>query len=238
MSYPIDTTTWRSPNYNSRSSTPITAIVVHSCEGSLPDPKQSSLPWLCNPSSNVSTHYYVCRDMSIYQLVSDANQAWHAGGQQDDGTWTAQQSYSNPHSIGIECEHRSGQDWPSVQLDTLSWLLRRLILTYAIRAAMIETHGQIAIAGPYSRKVDPSNWPHSDFVTWRNALYTALPRTYRVAGLPVYQRSDHTGPLWGYLAPGQTVVIDDPHNGHVSHVDGIAAGIGFVDIAGLVEPTS
>jgi len=33
MSYPIDTVSWRSPNYNSRGGEPIGSIVVHSCEG-------------------------------------------------------------------------------------------------------------------------------------------------------------------------------------------------------------
>lgn len=55
------------------------------------------------------------------------------------------------------------------------------------------------------------------------------PAPYRVHGLPVYQRSDRTGALWGFLHPGEEVLIDDPKSGH------LADGRGFVDTAGL-EP--
>ena len=55
----------------------------------------------------------------------------------------------------------------------------------------------------------------------------------RVAGLPVYERADRTGALWGHLDPGQHVVIDDLSNGHIAQVDGVPAAIGFVDIKGL-----
>ena len=219
MTYTINTTTWRSPNYNSRGGEPIGSIVVHSCEGSLPEPKKSSLPWLCNPTSGVSCHYYVCRDTKIYQLVADTYQAWHAG--------KAVTAYQNPRSIGIECEHRSGQDWPAAQKDALSWLIKQVIAAHHITVPMIDTHGQIALPGPYDRKVDPSDWPHEDFIAWRDAQFTQ-PTSYRVMGLPVYQRSDRTGPLWGHLSHDEPVTIDDPNNGH------LADGRGFVDVNGLV----
>lgn len=239
MTYMIDTTTWRSPasNYSKRPAVP-TSIVVHSCEGALPSPRDTSLPWLCNPASRVSTGYYVCRDTTIFQLVSDTNAAWHAGGQQADGSWTAQQAFDNNHSIGIECEHRSGQDWPNAQKDALAWLIKQLCAHYHITTQKIETHGQIAIAGPYSRKTDPSNWPHADFVVWRDALF-AQPIAFRVQGLPVFQRSDLTGPIVLYLAPGAPVIIDAyaplpgyaPSAGHVILSDGSAPG--FIDMRGL-----
>lgn len=240
MSYTINTTAWRSPasNYSKRPGVP-TSIVVHSCEGALPEPRDTSLPWLCNPASGVSTGYYVCRNLEIFQLVSDSNAAWHAGGQQTNGTWTAQQAFDNNHSIGIECEHRSGQDWPAAQKDALAWLIRQLCARYAIDAAHIETHGQIALPGPYHRKIDPTNWPHADFVQWRDALFAA-PIAYRVVGLPVYQRSDLTGALAGHLPAGTPVLID-AHGpqpgyaataGHVVLADGSTPG--FVDMQGLV----
>ena len=237
MSYPIDTTTWRSPNYSRRAKAP-TAIVVHSCEGAWPSPRATSLPWLCNPNSKVSTGYYVCRDTTIYQLVDDMHEAWHAGGRQEDGTWTAQPIYSNPRSIGIECEHRAGQDWPSAQLDALGWLLQTLASRYTIRPDMIETHGQIAIAGPYSRKVDPTNWPHGQFVAWRNALFasppppTPLTKRYRVKRTMISQRQAGGAPYAGELAPGEEVVADKWYadNGGTIHLQD---GRGFVLLSDL-----
>jgi hypothetical protein len=224
MTYIIDTTTWRSPNYGARSGG-ITSIVVHSCEGRAPEPRKTSLPWLCNPASRVSCHYYVCRDTTIYQLVDDAHEAWHAG--------VCQWQFDNDVSLGIECEHRSGQDWPPAQKDALAWLLRQLTTRYAIRPALVDTHGQIAIKGPYIRKSDPTNWPHPAFLVWRDTVLAPTAPAYRVVGLPVYQQSTRTGPLWGHLTPGQVVTIDDPNNGHIASVDGVAAGIGFVDTKGL-----
>lgn len=53
------------------------------------------------------------------------------------------------------------------------------------------------------------------------------PRPCRVVGLPIYQRSDHTGALAGHLITGEHVAIDDLSNGHL--VD----ARGFVDITGL-----
>jgi len=49
-------------------------------------------------------------------------------------------------------------------------------------------------------------------------------KAYKVLGVPVYERSDRTGPLWGHLKQDDVIVIDDLSNGHV------ATGIGFVKI--------
>ena len=75
--FTIDSTTWRSPNFNNRpANTDIWAIVDHSCEGNpAGNEQQSSLPWLCNPAKRVSCHYYVTREGVIYQLVDDDKRA-------------------------------------------------------------------------------------------------------------------------------------------------------------------
>lgn len=219
MSYPIDTTTWRSPNYGSRYDARISAVVVHSCEGTLPSPRSSSLPWLCNPASKVSAHYYVCRDATIFRLVDDVNAAWHAG--------VCVSAFSNLRSIGIECEHRSGQDWPTIQRNALAWLIQTLIPLYHIVPSAIETHGQIALPGPYDRKHDPTDWPHGDFLFFADSLYFDAPphpldTAYRVKAAvtaPVIIRSApsktaaivgrlHAGDVWrGELVTGQLVTL-------------------------------
>ncbi len=75
MSLAIDRATWRSPNFDAGRTIVPAGILIHSDEGT----RESSLPWLCNPASQVSCHYYVCRDGAIFQLVDDARRAWHAG---------------------------------------------------------------------------------------------------------------------------------------------------------------
>jgi N-acetylmuramoyl-L-alanine amidase len=167
MTFFIDKNTWVSPNYDRRHAVPITSIVCHSCEGALPIPRASSLPWLTSASSRVSAHYYICRNGVIYQLVDDADEAWHAG--------MCLPAFANARSLGVELEHRSSQDWPSLQRDALAWLLRRLMDAHHIPPRAIETHGQIAQPGPYQRKKDPSDWPHPLFRAWVDALAPAAP---------------------------------------------------------------
>lgn len=181
MSYTIDSTTWRSPNYDNRpAGTDIWALVVHSCEGKPSgDEQQSSLPWLCNPTAGVSCHYYVTREGRIYQLVDDLKRTWHAGESVLNGVW-----YCNNYSIGIELEHRAGAaPYPTAQIDALSWLCRRLIAAYAIPRSGIAAHRHVA--QPLGRKVDPTDWNDAQFKTWADSLYVTDPlRARTIPGPP------------------------------------------------------
>jgi len=231
MALPIDSTTYakaqRYPvghGYSMRPGDPV-SVVVHSTEGAQGQTLSSAASYIYT-SSAISAHYLIGRSAEIIEFLNP-NQyaAWHAG--------NAQSAYLNENSIGIECLHAKGENWPAAQKDALAWLLQQLCTNYAIPSTLIDTHGQVAIAGPYIRKIDPTNWAHADFILWRDALFAPEPKPYRVQGLPVYERADHTGRLWGWLSPGQTVTIDDESNGHVATLDGVPAGIGFVDLAGL-----
>lgn len=223
MSYQIDTVTWRSPNYSERTQ-PIESLVIHSCEGVWPTPRSSSLPWLCKPESPthpdpVSCHYYVCRNTEIFQLVDDDQAAWHAG--------VALPRWDNASSIGIELEHRAGMNWPAVQKDALAWLIRHLIAAHRIPMVAVETHGQIAIKGPYIRKKDPSDWPHADFVAWRQAVASPLVRTVKAGPRGAIAQQDRrpdapTAGLW--YPPGSWIQVDDLTSGYWHASD----GIGFI----------
>jgi hypothetical protein len=69
--------------------------------------------------------------------------------------------------------------------------------------------------------------------------YADAPIAYRVLGLPVFQRSDLTGPVALYLPPGAPVVVDAqapqpgyaPSAGHVVLSDGSTPG--FIDMHGV-----
>lgn len=227
--YTIDTETWRSPNYDGRTK-PISSIVVHSCEGALPVPRLTSLPYLCNPQplhpeKRVSAHYYVCRDTTIFQLVDDEHEAWHVG--------VAEAPFVNNVSLGIECEHHKGQGWPSVQLDALAWLLQRLSSRYAIPARLIETHGQVAIRGPYQRKSDPTNWPHDDFVWFVGRTIASQPRIVHAGPYGAIARTDYqaTAKAAAYYGPGNRIEIDSFHTNGYRHS---LSGIGFIADGDLV----
>lgn len=233
MSYPIDATTYDKAKkyptghgYGMRTGDPI-SVIVHSTEGVVGQSLSSAASYIYT-SSAISAHYLIGRQAEIIQFLDPQKySAWHSG--------DAVSTYVNVNSIGIECLHAKGETWPAVQKDALAWLLQQLCTNYAIPSTLIDTHGQVAIAGPYMRKIDPTNWTHPDFIAWRDQVLTPPAVAYVVAGLPVYERSDHTGPLWGYLSPGQTVTIDDPSNGHVASLNGVPAGIGFVDMSGLTK---
>jgi N-acetyl-anhydromuramyl-L-alanine amidase AmpD len=152
---PLIDTSHHSPNHSSRNGSAIKMIVLHATAGSY----ESSLQWLCNPASQVSTHYLIDRDGSIDQLVPDSLAAWHAG----RSAWMGMKSEQIQHcSIGIELVNRNnGHDiYPDAQLASASALCRDMIARYNIERADVVRHKDIAI--PKGRKSDPAApfpWP-------------------------------------------------------------------------------
>ncbi len=157
---------YHSPHYSPRLEA-VSAIVLHHGAGT----RKSDLAWLCNPASKVSAHYYVCRDGDIFQLVSEASVAWHAG----------IATISNQQSIGIETEHTTlpdlpiqHTDWPQAQLDALAWLTNDIAKRYQISSERIVSHRAIAL--PKGRKNDPAHPPLGPEPLFR-AWVAGLPTT-------------------------------------------------------------
>ena len=108
-----------SPNFGSRSGTPIDSVVIHTTEGSY----SGAVSWLKNPTASASAHYVIKEDGSeISQLVDDADRAWHA-------------TYYNSRSIGIECAGFAGQasTWTQGILPKLYDLVAYLCYTYNVQ---------------------------------------------------------------------------------------------------------
>ncbi len=77
-----------SPNYSSRSGTSVSAITIHTTQGSY----AGTISWFQNTASQVSAHYVIrSSDGQITQMVRESNKAWHVGSE-------------NPYTIGIEHE--------------------------------------------------------------------------------------------------------------------------------------
>jgi PKD repeat protein/N-acetyl-anhydromuramyl-L-alanine amidase AmpD len=75
-------------NYSSRSGTPVSAITIHTIQGSY----AGAISWAQNCNSNVSYHYVIrSSDGQVTQMVLEANKAWHVGSE-------------NPYTIGYEHE--------------------------------------------------------------------------------------------------------------------------------------
>lgn len=91
------TTIWNpaaSCNYSSRGGTAISAITIHTVQGSY----SSCINWFKNCAAQVSAHYVLrSSDGQITYMVDETNKAWHVGSE-------------NPYTIGFEHEGWVEQD--------------------------------------------------------------------------------------------------------------------------------
>lgn len=115
----------------------------------------AALQWLCNPVSQVSSHYFVFENGHILQLVPEARRAWHAGASH----WAGETDV-NSCSIGIEIAnpgHPGGlPDYPEAQLAATLNLCRDICERWSILPQRVLAHSDIAPG----RKIDPGeNFP-------------------------------------------------------------------------------
>ena len=115
----------------------------------MPD-AQGAIARLSDPRSQVSSHYLVDSEGSIFTLVDEARRAWHAG----QSSWHGQTDL-NSRSIGIEIDH-PGHDggnppFPEAQVDAVIELCRGILARWPIPPARVLAHSDIAPA----RKQDP-----------------------------------------------------------------------------------
>jgi N-acetylmuramoyl-L-alanine amidase len=106
--------------------------------------------WLCNPESEVSSHYIVHEDGRIVQMVREADRAWHAGA----SSWHGETDM-NSRSVGIEIVnpgHILGyEDFPDCQIEAVIGLCRGVALRQNVSPERVLAHSDIASA----RKADP-----------------------------------------------------------------------------------
>jgi len=167
--YPI-AQIYASPNFNERPpGTVPDAIVLHATVGE----GGPSLSWLSNPSSEVSVHYLVDRDGTVYQMVAEAERAWHAG-----PSFYAGLSDWNNFSVGIEMVNRNdGIDpYNPPLVEACRKLCAYLVYKYAITPQMIVTHKMIS--GAITGKSDPKGFPLEAFVM---SIARELPPEIRLA---------------------------------------------------------
>lgn len=98
-----------STNYNASRSAAVSAVTVHTTQGSY----AGSISWFQNSTSNVSAHYVIrSSDGQVTQMVRDAHTAWHVRNQ-------------NSYTLGIEHE-----GW----VDNSSWYTDAM---YSASAALV-----------------------------------------------------------------------------------------------------
>jgi N-acetylmuramoyl-L-alanine amidase len=106
--------------------------------------------WLCDPASEVSSHYLVHEDGRIIQMVRESDRAWHAGA----SSWFGRTDI-NSCSVGIEIVnpgHSLGYStFPKRQIEAVIELCKGIIGRYSIAAQRVLAHSDIAPG----RKIDP-----------------------------------------------------------------------------------
>jgi hypothetical protein len=114
----------QSPHHSSRNGSPIRRVIMHYTTSRNVD---GTIAWFKDPISQVSAHYVIARNGDIYQMVRDADKAWHA-------------KNANAESIGIEHSAAQGdQMTPAQELASIS-LVRWLLSEYKLPKSAIHGH--------------------------------------------------------------------------------------------------
>ncbi|MEC4591184.1 MULTISPECIES: N-acetylmuramoyl-L-alanine amidase [Nitrospirillum] len=144
-----------SPNHGPRpEGTSVDILVLH-YTGMLS--AEAALDRLCDPAAEVSAHYVVEEDGTVWRLVGEGRRAWHAG----RGAWGGAQDVNN-RSIGVEIVnpgHEYGyRPFPQAQMQAVIELCRGILARQPIPAGNVIAHSDMAPA----RKQDPGelfDWP-------------------------------------------------------------------------------
>lgn len=126
--------TMRKPNF---------VIIHHTAQGTA----EQTLKTFTLPRTDVSAHYLISRNGTVYHLLNDYLRAHHAGA----GKWGSITDM-NSCSIGIELDNNGTEPFADAQIASLLALLRQLKQTYNIPTANFIGHSDFAPA----RKTDPS----------------------------------------------------------------------------------
>ncbi|MBZ9982908.1 MULTISPECIES: N-acetylmuramoyl-L-alanine amidase [unclassified Mesorhizobium] len=106
--------------------------------------------WLCDPASEVSSHYLVHENGHIVQMVRESDRAWHAG----KSSWFGRTDI-NSCSVGIEIVnpgHSLGYPgFPKRQIDAVIGLCAGIASRHAIAPQRVLAHSDVAPG----RKIDP-----------------------------------------------------------------------------------
>ncbi len=119
-------------------------VIHHTAQNSC----EQTLQTFTLPRTQVSAHYVICKDGTVYHMLNDLLRAHHAGVSKWGNTTDL-----NSSSIGIELDNNGFEIFTEPQMNSLLILLDRLKKAYSIPASNFIGHGDIAP----TRKNDP-NW--------------------------------------------------------------------------------
>ncbi|HVJ54499.1 MAG TPA: N-acetylmuramoyl-L-alanine amidase [Aliidongia sp.] len=137
-----------SPNHGPRRpGAPIDMLILHYTGMAS---AEAALARLTDPAAEVSCHWLVDEDGSVYRLVAEERRAWHAG----HAYWAGERDV-NSRSIGIELVN-PGHEWgyrpfPAAQMAALRELALGIVGRHPIPAHRVLGHSDVAPG----RKQDP-----------------------------------------------------------------------------------
>lgn len=193
-----------SPNFGERPvGASVDLIVLHY---TAMDVCGDALDRLCDPECEVSAHYLIARDGTLYRMVDEGKRAWHAG----EGAWAGQDDV-NGRSIGIELDNDGVAPFDDALMTTLEALLADLLERHDLQPKAVIGHSDMAPA----RKQDPGrhfDWSRlveAGLSVWPDpAIPTSFMKDAAMFGYPVKAgekaileafrqrfRPDATGPL-------------------------------------------
>ncbi|GAA4316954.1 N-acetylmuramoyl-L-alanine amidase [Compostibacter hankyongensis] len=204
------------PSSNFDIRTPDLVILHHTAQ----DGCMQSLKTLTNPAvrGRVSSHYLVCKDGTVYQLVNEQYRAWHAG----VSSW-GNIANVNSASIGIELDNNGHEPFGEKQIAALLVILHSLKERYHIPVANFVGHGDVAPG----RKVDPSGFfpwkklADNGYGYWQDSVLVAPSEDFdykaalRVIG---YNLRDTTAAILAFkrhFIPADTTAALSPENKQV-----------------------
>ncbi|WP_430303156.1 N-acetylmuramoyl-L-alanine amidase [Shimia ponticola] len=106
----------------------------------------AALERLCDPAHEVSAHYLISRQGQVWQMVEEADRAWHAGA----GNWAGMDDI-NSRSIGIELTNTGVEPFPEPQMQALTALVAGIQKRWSITPHNVIGHQDMAP----TRKADP-----------------------------------------------------------------------------------
>ena len=139
-----------SPNFGERrGEAAVDMLVVHYTDT---QSAEDALDILTDPASQVSAHYLIDEDGTVYRLVAEDQRAWHAG----LSFWRGERDV-NSRSIGIELQNpgeRFGyRAFPEAQMTALAALVTGILSRWPIESRNILGHSDVAC----DRKHDPGH---------------------------------------------------------------------------------
>jgi N-acetylmuramoyl-L-alanine amidase len=139
---------WISPNFGPRNDGLRPELIILHYTGM--ETGEAAEAWLCDPVSEVSSHYLVHEDGRVVQMVREGDRAWHAG----KSSWRGLTDI-NSRSVGIEIVN-PGQafgyrDFPDTQIEAVVAVCRGIAARHAIPPENILAHSDVAPG----RKIDP-----------------------------------------------------------------------------------